>query len=142
MKITHTTLTSQAPVSRPMRRFYSPELKIQVIQECRQGGASVTRVALAHGLTANIVRSWLRRSAQNAQALQPQQAFVAITIDEPAPAPQPPTQTQTSTPTPIPLPPAAPDIRIEVQRADARIVVNWPLAGSACCAAWLSGWLQ
>lgn len=72
MKITHTTLTGQAPVLRPTRRFYSPELKTQVIQECRQGGASVARVALAHGLTANIVRSWLRRSAQ--KALQPQQA--------------------------------------------------------------------
>lgn len=51
MKITYTTLTSQAPVPRPTRRFYSPELKIQVIQECRQGGASVAGVALAHGLT-------------------------------------------------------------------------------------------
>jgi transposase len=60
MKITHTTLTGQAPVPRPTRRFYSLELKIQVIQECRQGIASVARVALAHGLTANIVRSWLR----------------------------------------------------------------------------------
>ena len=85
MNITHTTLTSQAPVPRPTRRFYSPELKIQVIQECRQGGASVAGVALAHGLTANIVRSWVRRSAENAQALQPQQAFVAVTIDEPTP---------------------------------------------------------
>jgi len=137
MKITHPTLTSQAPVPRRTRRFYSLELKIQVIQECRKNGASVTGVALAHGLNASIVRCWLRQSAENAQAVQPQQAFVAVTIDEPAPAPAP----VPPTPTPIPTPPAAPDIRIEVQRADARIVVNWPLAGSACCAAWLGGWL-
>jgi len=74
----------------------------------------------------------VRRSTQNFETVQPQQAFVTVTIDEPAPVP----------PIPISTPPAAPDIRIEVQRADARIVVNWPLAGSACCAAWLSGWLQ
>jgi transposase len=132
MNITHTTLTSQAPGPRPTRRFYSPELKIQVIQECRQGGASVADVALAHGLTANIVRSWVRRSTQNFETVQPQQAFVTVTIDEPVPVP----------PISISTPPAAPDIRIEVQHADTRIVVNWPLAGSACCAAWLSGWLR
>ena len=125
MKIMH-TMASEAPANRPQRRFYSPELKGQVTQQCRQSGASVAGVALSHGINANIVHRWLREHSQT--ALVPQsQAFVPVTLDEPAPgsAPQ-----------------AAPDIRVEVQRANATIVVKWPLQGSATCAAWLREWLR
>ena len=125
MKIMH-TMASEANASRPQRRFYSPRLKSQVTQECRQSGASVAGVALSHGINANIVHRWLREHSQT--ALVPQsQAFVSVTLDEPAPgsAPQ-----------------AAPDIRVEVQRANATIVVKWPLQGSAACAAWLREWLR
>ena len=125
MKIMH-TMGSEAPANRPQRRFYSPQLKGQVMQECRQSGACVAGVALSHGINANIVHRWLREHSQT--ALVPQsQAFVPVTLDEPAPgsAPQ-----------------AAPDIRVEVQRANATIVVKWPLQGSAACAAWLREWLR
>ena len=124
MKIMH-TMASEAPASRPQRRFYSPQLKGQVMQECRQSGASVAGVALSHGINANIVHRWLREHSQTALVVQ-SQAFVPVTLDEPAPgsAPQ-----------------AAPDIRVEVQRANATIVVKWPLQGSAACTAWLSEWL-
>ena len=125
MKIMH-TMASEAPANRPQRRFYSPQLKGQVTQECRQSGASVAGVALSHGINANIVHRWLREHSQT--ALVPQsQAFVPVTLDEPAPgsAPQ-----------------AAPDIRVEVQRANATIVVKWPLQGSAACTAWLREWLR
>ena len=125
MKIMH-TMASEASASRPQRRFYSPQLKGQVMQECRQSGASVAGVALSHGINANIVHRWLREHSQT--ALVPQsQAFVPVTLDEPAPgsAPQ-----------------AAPDIRVEVQRANATIVVKWPLQGSAACTAWLREWLR
>ena len=125
MKIMH-TMASEAPANRTQRRFYSPELKGQVTQECRQSGASVAGIALSHGINANIVHRWLREHSQT--ALVPQsQAFVPVTLDEPAPgsAPQ-----------------AAPDIRVEVQRANATIVVKWPLQGSAACAAWLREWLR
>ena len=125
MKIMH-TMASGANASRPQRRFYSTEFKGQVTQECRQSGASVAGVALSHGINANIVHRWLREHSQTALVLQ-SQAFVPVTLDEPAPgsAPQ-----------------AAPDIRIEVQRANATIVVKWPLQGSAACTAWLREWLR
>ena len=56
-------------------------------------------------------------------ALVPQsQAFVPVTLDEPAPSPA-----QQS----------VPDIRVEVHRANTTIVVKWPLQGGAACAAWL-----
>jgi len=96
------------------------------MQECRQSGASVAGVALSRGINANIVHRWLREYSQTALVVQ-SQAFVPVTLDEPAPgsAPQ-----------------AAPDIRVEVQRANAMIVVKWPLQGSAACTAWLREWLR
>ena len=66
MKIMH-TMASEAPANRPKRRFYSPELKTQVMQECRQSGASVAGVALSHGINANIVHRWLREQATSAR---------------------------------------------------------------------------
>ena len=125
MKIMH-TMASEANANRPKRRFYSPELKTQVMQECRQGGASVAGVALSHGINANIVHRWLREPTQS--ALVPQsQAFVPVTLDEPAPGP---------------APQSAPDIRVEVHRASTTVVVKWPLQGGAACAAWLREWLR
>jgi transposase len=125
MKIMH-TMASEAHANRPKRRYYSAELKTQVMQECRQSGASVAGVALSHGINANIVHRWLREQTQSALMVQPQ-AFVPITLDEPAP---------------VFTPQSAPDIRVEVQRASATIVVNWPLQGGAACAAWLREWLR
>ena len=127
MKIMH-TMASEAPANRRKRRFYSPELKNQVMQECRQSGASVAGVALSHGINANIVHRWLRGFTPTALVPQLQaNAFVPVTLDEPAPGP---------------APQAEPDIRVEVQRANATIVVKWPLQGSAACAAWLREWLR
>ena len=65
MKIMH-TMASEAPANRPTRRFYSPEFKAQVMQECRQSGASVAGVAMSHGVNANIVHRWLREPTPSA----------------------------------------------------------------------------
>ena len=124
MKIMH-TMASEAPANRPKWRFYSSQLKTQVMQECRQSGASVAGVALSHGINANIVHRWLRE--QTASALKPQlqaraNAFVPVTLNESAPGP---------------VPHAELDIRVEVQRANSAIVVKWPLQGAGECAAWL-----
>ena len=127
MKIMH-TMASEAPANRPKRRLYSPELKTQVMQECRQSGASVAGVALSHGINANIVHRWLRE--QTTSALMPQlqaRAFVPVTLNESAPGP---------------VPHAELDIRVEVQRANSAIVVKWPLQGAGECAAWLREWLR
>ena len=127
MKIMH-TMASEAPANRPKRRFYNPELKAQVMQECQQSGASVAGVALAHGINANIVHRWLREHSQCALVPQSQaNAFVALTLDEPAPGA---------------TPQSAPDIRVEIHRANSAIVVKWPLEGAASCAAWLREWLR
>ena len=125
MKIMH-TMASEAHANRPTRRFYSPEFKTQVKQECRQSGASVAGVALSHGINANIVHRWLREQTPSALSVQ-SQAFVPVTLNDSAPGP---------------ASQAEPDIRVEVQRANATIVVKWPLQGGAACAAWLREWLR
>lgn len=125
MKIMH-TMASDTRTEVPKRRFYSPEFKRQVVGQCGQPGASIAAVALKHAINANIVHRWLREHSQGVLVVPPQ-AFVPVTLGA---APQPSS----------PQPP--PDIRIEVRRANATIVVNWPLQGGAACAQWLRECLQ
>ena len=128
MKIMH-TMANEARTEAPKRRFYSAELKLQIVAECGQPGASIAALALKHGINANIVHRWLREHAQGALVVQPR-LFVPVTLNA-APEPAAPA---------VPSPP--PDIRIEVHRANTTIVVNWPLQGGASCAQWLREWLQ
>jgi transposase len=46
---------SEKPAS---RRRYSREFKLQVLAECDGPGASVAKVAMSHGINANIVHRW------------------------------------------------------------------------------------
>ena len=126
MKIMH-TMASDARSKVPKRRFYSPEFKLQVVGQCRQPGASIAAVALGHGVNANIVHRWLREHSRGTLSVQPL-AFVPVTLTAP------PTSPQSAPPTPA-------DIRIQVQRANTTVIVNWPLQGGAACAQWLREWL-
>lgn len=126
MNIMHTMASEARTTQAPKRRFYSPELKLQVIGACAQPGASIAGVALQHGINANIVHRWLREHSQGV-LIRRQQTFVPVTLNS---APQPSAHQ-----------PGA-DIRIEVRRVNTTIVVHWPLAGGAACAQWLRECLQ
>lgn len=126
MKIMHTMASDARTTQAPKRRFYSPELKLQVVGACAQPGASIAGVALQHGINANIVHRWLREHSQDTLVNRPQ-TFVPVTLNS---AIEPATVQPTS------------DIRVEVKRANATIVVRWPLAGGAACAQWLRECLQ
>ncbi|MGY2237063.1 IS66-like element accessory protein TnpA [Pseudomonas gingeri] len=41
------------------RSSYPKPLKAQIVQECLQPGASVSSVAISHGINANVIRKWL-----------------------------------------------------------------------------------
>tara|TARA_B100000749_G_scaffold45711_1_gene31994 strand:- start:39 stop:416 length:378 start_codon:yes stop_codon:yes gene_type:complete len=41
------------------RSSYPKPFKAQVVQECLQPGASVSSVAIRHGINANVIRKWL-----------------------------------------------------------------------------------
>lgn len=131
MEIMH-TMASEAIAQRPKRRYYSPELKTQVVAQCQVSGASVAGVALAHGINANIVHRWLReQTAAPMPAVRNE--FVALALT-------PVAVQQTA----LASEPASPprDIRVEVRHNTGMVTVNWPLEGAASCAAWLRDWLR
>jgi transposase len=110
-------------------REHPAALRQQVLSECEQPGASVARVALRHGLNANMVHAW-RKLAREQQG-QPSSAATA-TASEFIALPLLP-----STPT-TPLP----DIRIELRRGATSVSIAWPSQAAADCAAWLRDWLR
>ena len=116
------------------RRRYSKDVKAQVIAECGAPGASVAKVAMAHGINANIVHRWLREQiAQRMPAARNEFMALALkpaAVQQPAPA--------------LASKPANPscDIRVEVRRSASMVTVNWPLEDAASCASWLREWLR
>jgi transposase len=101
------------------RRRHDRQLKQQVLQECSAPGASVARVALAHGLNANLVHKWRREVGQ--MAVRPAERFIPIELSAAAAASA--------------QPPSA--IQLELQRGALNVKVSWPMTSSAACAAWL-----
>ena len=51
-----------------VRRSYSPALKAQILAECATPGASVAKVAMSHGINANVVHTWRRLAHVQADA--------------------------------------------------------------------------
>ena len=100
------------------RRRYGAELKALILAECAQPGASVARVALSHGINANVVHKWRRQIDTVQRAAAPPSSFVPLSLPPPACAP-------------------APDIRIELRRGAASVSVTWPVGAAAECAAWM-----
>ena len=41
------------------RSSYPKPFKAQVVQECLQPGATISSVAIRHGINANVIRKWL-----------------------------------------------------------------------------------
>ena len=48
-------MANEKPAS---RRIYSALLKALVLEQCAGSGASVTKVAMSHGVNANVVHRW------------------------------------------------------------------------------------
>jgi transposase len=99
------------------RRRYGAELKLQILAECAEPGASVARIALSHGINANVVHKWRRQGGSALPALQAP-AFVPVALPPAACAP-------------------AQDIHIELRRGATIVSVTWPSAAAEQCAAWM-----
>ena len=111
---------------RGARRPHGGELKARVLAECLQQGVSVAKVALAHGLNANLVHKWRRaaeaasaRAAALAHSRDSAGAFIALAL---------PPQRAAVVP---------PDIRIELRRGATAVEITWPITAAADCAAWM-----
>ncbi len=129
------------------RRRHSDELKAKVLAACDGPGASISGVALAHGLNTNLVRKWrsgrgVKRvgiaitpeaASKSPTALSPTPAFVAIEM------PVPPKAAVRAAAGPnVAAPIADPPIQIELRRGPLHLSVRWPSAAAEDCRAWLS----
>lgn len=105
----------------PRRRRYGEEIKAQVMRECDVPGASVAKVAMAHGINANIVHRWRQLAREGAQGtvVRPRE-FVPVTLAAPA---SPSTNGRR-------------DIEIELRRGGVTMKLSWPIAAAAEFAAW------
>ena len=129
------------------RRRHSTELKAKVLAACAEPGASISGVALAHGLNANLVRKW--RSGRGTQrigvAITPTAISVStsalsgaapgfVAVEMPAPAKaasRAPAEPTAASPTVERL------IQVELRRGPLHLNVRWPTAAAEDCRAWL-----
>ncbi len=102
------------------RRRYDDELKAQVVAECGAPGASVAKVAMSHGINANVVHRW-RQQAREARvpAPAPTSEFVGVSIAPPR----------------IPAPDS--DIQVQLRRGATAMTITWPVSASAEFAGWM-----
>jgi transposase len=133
---------------RRTHRVYTPEFKANLVASCHKPGASIAALANANAMNANVLHRWLQENARtgahqlinrstgkstanaNTQALAAERpAFIALPLSPAAPQVQ-------SAPT------QAPSIRVEIQRANTTIIVNWPVQDGTLCAQWLRECLQ
>jgi transposase len=74
-----------APRNSRKSRHHSKAYKASVVTTCQQPGASVSRVALDHGLNAILVRRWIKL-AENRARKKPSFVPVPLTANHPIPA--------------------------------------------------------
>ncbi|NUZ08094.1 IS66-like element accessory protein TnpA [Piscinibacter koreensis] len=100
-----------------VRRRHSRELKSQVLAQCAAPGASVAKVAMAHGVNANLVHKWRRQS--EALGNSEVAAFVPVAVAPPSMASEAPQF-----------------VDLELQRGPINVRVRWPMPAAPSCAAW------
>jgi transposase len=136
------------------RRRHGAEFKAKVLAACDEPGASISGVALAHGLNANLVRQWRAGRGVKlagvmvtapARSKAPKSAvsttspllgaapeFVAIEMSAPAKA-----ATSIVADPAGALPSAGPFILVDLRRGPLHLSVRWPTAAGDDCTAWL-----
>ena len=104
------------------RRNYSEALKAQVMAECEAPSTSVAKVALAHGINANVVHRW-RQLAREGRPSVPaiSSGFVPVAL---APSPVQSGSAPTT------------DIQVQLRRGSTLMTVTWPVAAASDFAAW------
>ena len=134
------------PNSGPRRR-HSDELKARVLAACDEPGASISGVALAHGLNTNLVRKWrsgrgvkrvglaITSTAVSTVLAAPGATAAFVAIEMPAP---PQLAALAATEANVAAPIGEPLIQIELRRGPLHLSVRWPTAAAEDCRAWLS----
>ena len=102
------------------RSSYPKPFKDQVVQECLQPGATVSSVAIRHGINANVIRKWLPLYRDQLPAALP--AFVPVRA-------APKRSTEAS-------------VMIELPLGEQAITVKWPASDPEGCARFVRGLTQ
>ena len=102
------------------RSSYPKPFKAQVVQECLQPGATVSSVAIRHGINANVIRKWLPLYRDQPPAALP--AFVPVRA-------APKRSTEAS-------------VMIELPLGEQAITVKWPASDPEGCARFVRGLTQ
>ena len=102
------------------RRRYRREFKTQVMAECDAPGASVARVAMSHGINANVVHGWRKLARSVGESVTPRPLeFVPVRV------------------APMAVPPAAErGIEVELRRGAVTMKITWPPSATDDFAAW------
>lgn len=108
------------------RRKHTIDFKTDLVTMCRQPGISVSAVAQAHGVNANLLRRWMKQyPADGKVPLAPASAkLVPVFVDN------------------IASSLSQGEIHFDIQRGATRIHIRWPLAGAEACAQLLGAWLK
>lgn len=116
--------------SKRRRLERSPELKAMVLAECGQPGASVAKVAMAHGVNANLVHGWGRLERERRQAAR-------AALDDVRAEPATPIDARAGF-VPVTVEQTVSDatIEIEIRRGSLTMKSTWPMTAAAQCAAW------
>jgi transposase len=141
------------------RRRHGAEFKAKVLADCDAPGASISGVALAHGLNANLVRQWRAGRGVNLgeaavarpvtrKAPKPTEDAAPLIVASPefvaVEMPMPPVKAAQcassvpTEPTPSPTPTVEALIHIELRRGPLHLNVRWPTSAARDCTAWLS----
>ena len=102
------------------RSSYPKPFKAQVVQECLQPGATVSSVAIRHGINANVIRKWLPLYRDQLPAALP--ACVPVRA-------APKRSTEAS-------------VMIELPLGEQAITVKWPASDPEGCARFVRGLTQ
>ncbi|MDU9035699.1 IS66-like element accessory protein TnpA [Pseudomonas corrugata] len=102
------------------RSSYPKPFKAQVVQECLQPGATLSSVAISHGINANVIRKWLPLYRDQPPAAFP--AFVPLRAT-------PKWQTEALA-------------IIELPLGEQSITVKWPVSDPESCARFVRGLTQ
>ena len=122
-----------ASESRERRQRYGAELKARIMAECEAPGASVARVAMAHGINANVVHRW-RQLAREGGVRRTQPSRTPVTSNAPRFVPVVVSDTSTGA--------KSGEIQIELRRGATALAIRWPVSAATECAVWLRELLQ
>ena len=120
------------------RRRHSQEFKARVIAACLQPGVSLAAVALANGLNANFLRTWVKAYLTQYQggsvpAIKNGRGGVSATRSAPTLVPVAVQRSNAD---------SSGNIELEIHRQQTVVQIRWPASEATACAQWLRDLLR